>query len=119
MTSQYYRNAECAIIVYDTTKLNTFKAVKYWLKELKENCTNPNIVVMLIGNKVDLINRRAVNIKEAKNFAEKNDLYYIETSAQDSTNVNKAFSILIETTYNKLKSRGSLTRKNSKMGQQG
>jgi GTPase SAR1 family protein len=60
------------------------------LKELREHA-DQNIVIMLVGNKSDLRHLRSVPTEEAKGFAEKNNLSFIETSALDSTNVETAF----------------------------
>ena len=54
-----------------------------------------NIVIMLVGNKSDLRHLRAVPTDEAKAFAEKNALSFIETSALDSTNVETAFQNIL------------------------
>ena len=52
---------------------------------------------MLVGNKCDLKHMQAVDVEDAKDFAEDNNLAFIETSALDSTNVDLAFeTILIE-----------------------
>jgi small GTP-binding protein len=64
----------------------TFENVERWLKELRDHA-EPNIVVMLVGNKSDLKHRRAVPTEEALAFAENNNLAFIETSALDSTGV--------------------------------
>ncbi len=84
-----------ALLVYDITKLHTFQNVEKWLQELK-TYADDNIVVMLVGNKTDLANLRAVKVEEAKSFSEKNELAFIETSALDSTNVVEAFEQIIQ-----------------------
>ena len=61
-----------------------------WLKELYDHA-DPNIVVMLVGNKRDLEALRTVPTEEAKDFADKKGLMFMETSALDSTNVEAAF----------------------------
>ena len=76
--------------MYDISKQATFKNVERWLSELRENASG-NIVVMLVGNKCDLKYLREVQTETAKEFAEKNSLSFIETSALDSTNVETAF----------------------------
>uniref|UniRef100_A0A8B9K8N8 Ras-related protein Rab-11B n=1 Tax=Astyanax mexicanus TaxID=7994 RepID=A0A8B9K8N8_ASTMX len=50
---------------------------------------------MLVGNKSDLRHLRAVPTDEARAFAEKNSLSFIETSALDSTNVEEAFKNIL------------------------
>ncbi|GFY92867.1 RAB GTPase homolog A5B [Actinidia rufa] len=55
---------------------------------------------MLVGNKCDLENIRAVSIEEGKSLAEAEGLFFMETSALDSTNVKKAFEMVIREIYN-------------------
>lgn len=64
------------------------------MKELRDHA-DQNIVVMLVGNKSDLRHLRAVPTDEAKGYAEKNGLSFIETSALDSTNVEAAFTNIL------------------------
>lgn len=91
ITSAYYRGAVGALLVYDVTRRPTFENVLRWLKELR-NHTDPNIVVMLIGNKSDLRHLVAVSTDDGKDLAERESLYFMETSALEATNVEKAFS---------------------------
>ena len=67
----------------------------WWLNELKEH-SDPDIVIMLVGNKTDLKHLRAVNTEDAKEFAEQNKMMFIETSALDATNVESAFISTIQ-----------------------
>lgn len=57
---------------------------------------------MLVGNKCDLDNIREVSIEDGKTLAEEEGLFFIETSALDSTNVMKAFEIVIHEIYDKV-----------------
>jgi len=98
ITSAYYRGAVGALLVYDIAKYSTFKNVERWLAELRENADR-NIVIMLVGNKSDLRHLREVPTDEAKAFAEKNKLSFIETSALDSTNVELAFQNILTEIY--------------------
>mmetsp|Transcript_25208 Transcript_25208/g.63309 ORF Transcript_25208/g.63309 Transcript_25208/m.63309 type:complete len:221 (-) Transcript_25208:39-701(-) len=98
ITSAYYRGAVGALLVYDIAKNVTYKNVERWLLELRENAAE-NIVIMLVGNKSDLRHLREVPTEEAKEFAEKNGLSFIETSALDSTNVESAFQNVITEIY--------------------
>jgi len=101
ITSAYYRGAVGALLVYDIAKHLTYENVERWLKELRDHAGNAdqNIVVMLVGNKSDLRHLRAVPTDEAKAFAEKNNLSFIETSALDSTNVETAFQNILTEIY--------------------
>jgi len=98
ITSAYYRGAVGALLVYDISKHATYKNVERWLAELRENADR-NIVIMLVGNKSDLRHLREVPTEEAKEFAEKNKLSFIETSALDSSNVELVFQNILTEIY--------------------
>ena len=66
--TSYYRGAVGALLVYDVTKHLTYESVERWLKELYDHA-DPHIVVMLVGNKSDLVSERSVPTEEAKDFA--------------------------------------------------
>ncbi|MBA0839521.1 hypothetical protein Goarm_005234, partial [Gossypium armourianum] len=98
ITSAYYRGAVGALLVYDVTRHSTFENVERWLRELRDH-TDPNIVVMLIGNKSDLRHLVAVSTDDGKSFAEKEFLYFMETSALEATNVENAFAEVLTQIY--------------------
>ncbi|KAL7634236.1 UNVERIFIED_CONTAM: hypothetical protein RMT77_015566 [Armadillidium vulgare] len=98
ITSAYYRGAVGALLVYDIAKYLTYQNVERWLREIR-NRTEQNFVIMLVGNKSDLRHLRSVPMEEAKAFAEKNGLSFIETSALDSTNVETAFHNILTEIY--------------------
>ena len=96
ITAAYYRGAIGALLVYDITKRESFENCERWLRELRAHA-DPSIVAMLVGNKCDLRHLKQVDVEDAKDFAEDNNLAFIETSALDTTNVDLAFeTILIE-----------------------
>lgn len=94
ITSAYYRGAIGALLLYDVTAALTFNSLSRWLQELRENADS-NIVVMLVGNKCDLQELRAVSTEEGVEFSKSENLLFIETSARDSTNVQESFTTLI------------------------
>ncbi|PSR98643.1 Ras-related protein like [Actinidia chinensis var. chinensis] len=98
ITSAYYRGAVGALLVYDVTRHSTFENVERWLKELRDH-TDPNIVVMLIGNKSDLRHLVAVSTEDGKSFAERESLFFMETSALEATNVDHAFAEILTQIY--------------------
>ncbi|KAI9083472.1 hypothetical protein K1719_034414 [Acacia pycnantha] len=98
ITSAYYRGAVGALIVYDITRHVTFENVERWLKELRDH-TDTNVVVMLVGNKADLRHLRAVSTEDAKSFAEKENTFFMETSALESMNVEDAFTEVLTQIY--------------------
>ncbi|KAI6225082.1 Multiple C2 and transmembrane domain-containing protein 2 [Aphelenchoides fujianensis] len=92
ITSAYYRGAVGALLVYDIAKHVTYENVERWLRELRDHA-DQNIVIMLVGNKSDLRHLRAVPTEEAADYAKRNQLSFIETSALNSSNVDSAFTI--------------------------
>ncbi|CAN1288613.1 Ras-related protein RABA4a [Linum perenne] len=83
VTSAYYRGAVGAMLVYDITKRQTFDHIPRWL-----------------GNKSDLEDQRAVSTEDAKEFAQKEGLFFLETSALNATNVESAFETVLTEIFN-------------------
>lgn len=99
VTSAYYRGALGAMLVYDITKRQTFDHVARWVEELRAHA-DKTIVIMLIGNKADLVDQRAVPTEDAVEFAEEQGLFFFETSALNGDNVEAAFFKLLGEIYN-------------------
>ena len=53
ITSAHYRKSLGALLVYDITKEQSFKNIEKWISEVKEHA-EPDIVLMLVGNKLDI-----------------------------------------------------------------
>ena len=111
ITSAYYRGAVGALLVYDVCKYSSFENVEKWLKEMKDHADS-QIVVLLAGNKADLKHLRAVKTEEAAAFAQKNSLAFMETSALEGTNVEKAFEAILDEIY-QLTIRNVISKKTS------
>ncbi|CAL9229826.1 unnamed protein product [Arabidopsis halleri] len=99
VTSAYYRGAVGAMLVYDVTRRQTFDHIPRWLEELRNNA-DKNIVIILVGNKSDLEDQRAISMEDAKEFAEKEGLFFLETSALNAVNVESAFSTVLTEIFN-------------------
>ncbi|URE09999.1 Uncharacterized protein family UPF0054 [Musa troglodytarum] len=99
ITSAYYRGAVGALLVYDITKKQTFENVQRWLRELRDHADS-NIVILMVGNKADLRHLRAVSEDEAQTLAEKEELSFMETSALEALNIDKAFQTILKDIYN-------------------
>ncbi|KAF7150381.1 hypothetical protein RHSIM_Rhsim02G0137900 [Rhododendron simsii] len=98
ITSAYYRGAVGALLVYDVTRHITFENIERWLKELRAH-TDANIVIMLVGNKADLRHLRAVSTEDARAFSERENNYFMETSALEALNVDSAFTEVLTQIY--------------------
>ena len=72
------------------SRRETFNHVASWLEEMREQADgNNNITIMLVGNKSDLGQRRAVSTEEGEQFAKENGLAFMETSARTRHNVEE------------------------------
>lgn len=97
VVGSYYKNAHGAVIVYDISNRASFHDLEKWLQELKEH-TSPDCKVMVVGNKKDLVSKREVPQEHGEEFAKKNGLFFMETSAKEEAgNVKEAFMFLMNT----------------------
>ncbi|KAJ0897623.1 putative small GTP-binding protein [Helianthus annuus] len=110
ITSSYYRGAHGIIIVYDVTDLESFNNVKQWLGEI-ERYASENVNKLLVGNKCDLTESRAVSYDTAKEFADEIGIPFMETSAKDATNVEQAFMAMCADIKNRMASQPTSNKK--------
>ena len=96
ITRAYYKNSVCAFIVYDITKRETFENVQVWLEDIKNQCPQ-TVLLVLVGNKLDLENERQISYEEGENFAQKNNMFFFETSAKTGANIENLFLKSVET----------------------
>ena len=96
ITRAYYKNSVCAFIVYDITKRETFENVQVWLDDIKNQCPQ-TVLLVLVGNKLDLENERQISYEEGESFAQKNNMYFFETSAKTGVNIENLFLKSVET----------------------
>lgn len=95
MAALYYKNAQAALVVYDVTNKNSLSQAQRWIDELNEKA-NPNILIILAGNKVDLYDDRVITEEQGKSFAEQYGLIFKEVSALKNTNIKELFDEIVE-----------------------
>ena len=95
ITYSYYRGVNAIIIVFDITDKKSFLSITEWLKQIEKHAKE-NVFKFLVGNKSDLAEERKVTFEEAKEYADKHDLPYIETSAKEGININELFESSIK-----------------------
>lgn len=98
ITSSYYRGSHGIIVVYDCTDRESFDHVKYWLGEI-DKYASQGVTRLLVGNKCDLKSMRpedknVVAYDDGKELADSHGIHFLETSAKDAYNVEKAFQDL-------------------------
>jgi len=91
ITSSYYRGAHGIIVVFDVTNQTSFDNISKWLQEI-DLFAGTNVQKLLVGNKTDLVDTRAVPSSEGEALAAKLSIPYVETSAKSSSNVEQAFA---------------------------
>ena len=101
INQNYYRRADCCLLVYDITDVKSFEACKYYSEQIKERCKK-NIKTVLLGNKTDLESERKVPPEKGAAFSLKNNYIFMETSCKKNENVADAFEVLIETTHREI-----------------
>ena len=94
----YYRKAYGILLLFDVTKKSSFMACKNYLEEVRIN-SDKKCVIYLVGNKIDLADERQITKEEAEDFAKKENIKYIETSAVKNMKVNEAFTSLLNNIY--------------------
>ncbi|KAL6940242.1 hypothetical protein ACO0QE_004139 [Hanseniaspora vineae] len=128
LAPMYYRNANAAIIVYDITQKDSLQKAVKWVDELKSKLgEDSDVIISLIGNKLDLVTsstntdtgasavsaedtntgisdelegNRQVQEDEASEYAVQNGLLFHEVSAKTSQGINEIFQEIGENLYN-------------------
>ena len=96
ITKNYYKSANGVLLIYDISNLQTYENVKNWISQIREEA-NPNVIIYLVGNKIDLPKeKRVVNIEDGEKIAEEFEIKFKEASAKSGTNVNEIFEELVE-----------------------
>lgn len=94
LTSQYYRDAKIALIVFDLTNPATLNSVTEWYNRLND-ANQGQVVVCLVGNKNDLPNRQ-VSQEQGEAVASEIQALYRETSAVTGKGITEVFEDVCE-----------------------
>jgi small GTP-binding protein len=89
-----YRDSDGVIITYDTTNHDSFLNLEKWIEKINNVINSDDIIIMVVGTKTDLINKRAVDESDIFNFIHSNNLKYIEVSSKESKNVKLLFEMM-------------------------
>lgn len=106
ITETTYKNANGIFVVFSVIDKATFEKIDYWIEQIREN--NDKVPIILIGNKIDLVDQRVVNFEEAQARAQQLKVNYFETSAKTGQGINEAFSVLAQKAYDTFKTNSNL-----------
>lgn len=90
ITTAYYRGAMGILLVFDVTDQKSFENVRTWHANIEQHASE-GVSKILIGNKSDWEDKRAVTTEQGEELAKELGIPYIETSAKSNSNVEEAF----------------------------
>jgi len=116
VTRSYYRGAAAAILAFDISNRDTFNRLGTWLADAR-NYSSSDLVVTIVGNKVDIEQNREITFNEASEFATQNETLFLETSAVTGVGVNDIFQKTTEAILSKIapsiRTRNEMTNQNN------
>lgn len=86
----YIRDSSVAVVVYDISSKKSFEQTRKWVDDVRSERGN-DVIIVLVGNKTDLGERREVTAEQGEEEAKKNNLMFVETSAKVGHNVKALF----------------------------
>ncbi|CAF3331801.1 unnamed protein product [Rotaria socialis] len=90
ITTSYYRGATGIMLVYDVTQARSFENINKWLRNIDDHASD-DVVKMLVGNKCDMDDKRCITRARGEALAREHAIPFLETSAKNNVNVEKAF----------------------------
>ena len=116
LINSFYRNSSFVILVYSIVDRKSFSDLETWLNEIKTH-SNPDIKIILIGNKVDLEDKREVSKERGEKLCSEHNLcFFMETSAKAGFNAQNLFKAVGKILYEEhLKTNDIITRPGTKL----
>ncbi|CAO3594179.1 unnamed protein product [Absidia cylindrospora] len=90
LTKSYFRGSSGALLVYDICNRESFSGIRSWLADVRQ-LANPEMVMILVGNKTDKADEREVSYLEASRFAQEQEMMFLEASAYSGDGVEEMF----------------------------
>ena len=103
-----YKKANGIILMFDVTNKSSFDNIKNWVSQIKQEASE-KVCVILVGNKIDDVDKREISKEEGEKTADEFGLNYFETSAKTGENVESSYYALIkkiDDNYSKMDSPG-------------
>ena len=114
LINSFYRNSSLAVLIYSIDSMHSFENLESWLNDIKTQ-SNPDIKIILIGNKVDLEDKREVPKESGDKFCKSNKLcFFMETSAKTGFNAQNLFIEVGKILYNEyIRTKDNISRPGS------
>ncbi|EKE39952.1 hypothetical protein ENUP19_0052G0003 [Entamoeba nuttalli] len=95
-TATYFRNRHCILFMFDVTNSESFTHIEDWMKVFYEiQNEDKKTLLVLVGNKNDMIAERQVSPEDAKDFAKSHNINYFECSAKENINIDNIIEFVI------------------------
>lgn len=94
IAANFYRGAHGIIVVYDVTDKESFLHARNWVDEIDKYTNEDSVNKLLVGNKCDLTSKKLVIYDDGKELADSLNMRFMETSAKNTHNVERAFETL-------------------------
>lgn len=92
----YFRGADAIIFVFDITCRESFFRLEMWLNDLRKSTYQvSDLPLIILGNKLDMEGKRVISYEEAKEYSDRLDIPYYETSARTGFGVTEAFNSIV------------------------
>ena len=99
LVANFFRGTTLAILVYAINDVKSFNDIGTWIKQLKAS-SNPDIKMILVGNKNDLENERKISQEEGRKLSKEFEFFsFYETSAKTGFNSKELFIQAIKLSY--------------------
>ena len=99
---QYYKGANGVLLIYDVCDRKSYERIGFWMDELKQNNEIEQLYIILVGNKIDLEEKRVITREEAEKYAEDNNINYLEVSAKTGEGILDLFNEVTKGTMDKV-----------------
>ena len=93
IAKNYFKGSHGILLLYDITKQSSFNNIREWIQDIREEVSQ-KAIIFLIGNKIDLVDKRKISKEKGIELAEEYKLPFFEASAKSGENVDEVFKAL-------------------------
>ena len=95
IAKNYYKGSHGILLLYDVTKLSSFENIREWIQDIRQEVSE-KAIIFLIGNKIDLEEKRKITKEKGEELAEEYKIPFFEASAKSGENVDEVFKALYQ-----------------------